>query len=86
MFLIFRIKQNSCFLKSVSPEANLELRPTDTCQFPQFFSEVHPLTRCSANGNFLKYEMGVREVYRHCSINSDNFSLSVMQMELHGGW
>lgn len=70
---VFHFWNKLLFFESVSPEANLERRPADTCQFPQFFPGSHPFTVCSASGNVLEYRMRVRGVYRHGSVSSGNF-------------
>lgn len=67
----------------MSPEANLELRPTDTCQFPEFIPGSRPFTICAANSNVPEYRRRVRDVHRHCGVSNDNFSLSVMQVDIH---
>lgn len=40
--------------------------------------------RRSASGNVLEY--GIRVVYSHCGVSSDNFSLPVTQMDMYGSW
>lgn len=79
--------ETSYFLKSVSPEANLELGPTDTCQFPQFSPGSHPFTICSASGNILEHRVRMGEVYRPCGVSCDNFGgLSVTQRGIYAAW